>query len=133
MTDAELRDLNARVARDVFGLTCWVHEGSGILVHEVESPAFPGRGAKKMLVPVDDYAGNMACAWLVVEKLTEQEYVKVSCSQSHYHGDYCSIIAPDETQMGDNPLVKRPVISVWGETMPQAICNAALWAVEVGT
>lgn len=129
MTDAELRDLTARVHREVLGLECRVHE-SGILVHDVESPAFPGRGSKTMPVMVDEYPTNMACAWLVVKKLTEQEYVKVRCEQSHYHGDFCSIIAPHETQMGDNPLVKRNALAVWGETMPIAICNAALQAVE---
>lgn len=79
------------------------------------------------LIPA--YSTDMRAAWEVVEKLTEGEYVKVRCEQSHYHGDYCTISAAHESQRDATSLVKQDVFGEWGETMPQAICLAALKAV----
>lgn len=109
-------------------------EGSGLdlraLDAEVHEKVFGERlrtETARQLVP--DYSGDIAAAWQVVEKLTEGEYVKVSCNTSHYHGDYCTIIAAHESQRDATSLVKQDVFAQWGNTMAEAICLAALKAV----
>lgn len=126
-TAEQRRELDAAVHLAVFGVPSRLHD-SGLWVYDHESPAFPGRGAKTIPLPVPDYSANMGEAWAVVEKLVEQEYVKVTCGSSHYHGDHCRITAPDKTQMDESSLVKRDAME-WGESMPLAICMAALAAV----
>ena len=124
MTDKELRDLDARVHQEVMGLEC-LWGGFGYPgPNWIQSDTFSER--RWSFIP--EYSTDMAAAWSVVEKLTDGEYVKVRCEQSHYHGDYCWVTATNEPDAGD--LVKRDSAE-WGESMPIAICLAALKAVEV--
>lgn len=81
------------------------------------------------LDPVPWYSTDPGDAWRVAERLAEGEYVKVRCEVSHYHGHYCTVSAPDESQRRPNDLVKRDAVGVWGETMPLSVCRAALLAV----
>ena len=69
---------------------------------------------------------NMEAAWEIVERLTEHQYLKVRCESSMYHGDYCTITAPDKSQMPEGIVLRDA--KCWGETMPHAICLAALMA-----
>ncbi len=75
------------------------------------------------------YELDMEDAWKLVEKMTECEYVKVSCETSHYHGYFCHVICADESQRRETDIVKRDGIG-HGQTMTEAICKAFLMATE---
>jgi hypothetical protein len=75
------------------------------------------------------YSADIAAAWEVVASLAEQPYVKVRCETSFYHGDYCSITAPHDSQISG--AVRHDALAVHAESMPLAICLAALKAVGV--
>jgi hypothetical protein len=121
MSTDELRAMDIEIHREVMGAGC-------TFAPEACDPDWFDDEAPFIVVP--RYAADMRAAWLVVERLTEGEYVKVRCGQSHYHGDYCTVVAAHESQRDASSLVKRDVIAEWGETMPVAICRAALKAVR---
>lgn len=128
MTKQELRALDVRIHREVMGETCrWSESHQDWLI---DLDWMRNMDGSSVSVAMPEYSAKMADAWNVVEKLTEGRYVKVRCEQSHYHGDYCSIVAADDSQRNGTELVKRDVIGVWGETMPLAICRAAIKAIE---
>lgn len=122
MTSLELRALDRRVAVEIMGDT---YDAEANVWTATDGGTFSSHdgGPRR-------YSREMSAAWDVVEKLTEGEYVKVSCNTSHYHGDYCTVFAADERQRDATALVKRDVFAQSGETMPEAICKAALKATE---
>lgn len=126
MTTEELRGLDVEIHRRVMGLSCEWRDGD----YGVMSPIMRHMDGSPVWETIPAYSLDIAAAWLVVEKLTGEEYVKVRCEQSHYHGDYCSVTAADGTYRDGAELVKRDAHGVWGETMPVAICLAALAASE---
>lgn len=74
---------------------------------------------------VPEYSTDIDAAWQVLEKFSEREYGKVRLTGSYYHGWYCSIFwGPGLDGEGETP---EPV---FGATAPEAICRAALKAVE---
>lgn len=133
MTHDELRALDARVHREVMGHTipevCPLCNGTG--KGEGHGAGLTCWACSVGTPVVPAYSSDIAAAWLVVEKLSDEEYVKVRCEQSHYRGNYCSIVAADKSQQSADCLVKQDVFGEAGETMPVAICLAALRAVQV--
>lgn len=127
MTSEELWAMDAEVHRKVFQRPV-SRDADGWF-----EPLGDGRRLTVSRQPIPPYSGSMSSAWLVVERLTDEEYVKVRCEQSHYHGDYCSVTAADATQRDGSELVKRDALAIWGETMPLAVCRAALKAVGAVT
>jgi hypothetical protein len=106
MTDGEIvileagHKLDALIAKYVFGCSNYI-----------ETPP-----------NVHWFSSDISEAWRIVEKLTSIEYVKVRCEVSHYHGYNCRISAPDESQQ----TIPMKDAAVFAETMPLAICQAAL-------
>ena len=80
------------------------------------------------LSPLPQYSTRIDDVWKVVEELTKLEYVKIKFEVSHYHGCFCTIIAPDKSQQ-EVPMKDAPYVS--GEEMPLVICRAALLALNV--
>lgn len=120
MTTEELRAIDAAIHEKVMGKPVRVQRAGGGVFYWTDEIGLMGA------LTVPKYSAEIEQAWKVVEKLTEGEYVKVSCNTSHYHGDYCTIIAADESQRDATALVKRDVFAQSGETMAEAICRAAL-------
>lgn len=80
-------------------------------------------------MPHQEFSTDIAEAWAVIEELTSHDYVKVKLSTSKFHGDYCSIIAPDKSQIPEG-LTIRDTLAILGESLPHAVCLAALLAVH---
>lgn len=62
------------------------------------------------------------------ERLTAIPYLKIRLSSSFYHGDFCEITAPDETQMPEG-LPLHDARAVWATSPPVALALAACEAV----
>ena len=127
MTVEELRKLDVKVHEKIMGIACY-EPSPDLWVFDSEGAAFPGFGSKKQRNEVPFYSSDMRAAWLVVEKLSGEEYVLVRCDSSHFRGEWCTIRCSYDAS--PETLVKRDVFGQSAETMPLAICLAALQAVE---
>lgn len=145
MTETELREVDAKIHRDVFGSTdirtlpTYFSPDCGNPM--IAEPGWAGAVPDLWYLPTYDhdetsdifcryvprYSTDIAAAWRVVEALAEGEYVKVYACESHYHGSSCTVIAADVTQQSPDDLVRRTAV-VMAESVPLAICLAALKA-----
>lgn len=82
-------------------------------------------------VKCEHFSTEYNSAWLIAEKLSEEEYVKVVVGVSHYHGHHCYVTAPDKSQMWPLSIVRQDAF-VMAETMPLALCRAALISALTG-
>jgi len=137
MTDGELRELDREVAVKVFGVVPRDVRAKGstdtVTTYTTNLSAVDGfwtAGSLRLYYDALPYSSDIAAAWRVVDRLTEWPYVKVRLGSSYWHGDYCTVIAPDPSQRDDDCPVVRDAIDVWGESAPVAICRAALEAVK---
>jgi hypothetical protein len=115
-TAIDLRAVDVRISREIFGVDCKC----------VNRTWTELRGGKEFRV-LPYYTLNMAPAAAVWAKLIEEPYVKVSVEDSLYHGPACRITAAAE---GERGKVLRDAQQM-AETIPLAICLAALAACEV--
>lgn len=149
-TDAELRQIDCDMQRRVFGSTdfrqlpvfrdeghCHVTDQkaldwsySNVSLDWCYLPA--GKTDEVWCEPVPLYTTCWKAMGRLMDRVLEQQYVKVNLNASYWHGDYCSIVAPDPSQIDPTDLVKRDALSVWGQSMPVAFCLALLHASSVG-
>jgi hypothetical protein len=84
---------------------------------------------------VPPFSTDVVAAWAVIERLIEQDRVRVILSASHWGHDRCSVTAADPPRDADPDrrpaaaLVRRDVYAVAGRGMPHAVCVATLLAV----
>jgi hypothetical protein len=114
MTDTELRELDARVHREVFGRKSQPpvyapHLGRGVV------PGLPWREPHKPYDSVPLYSTDIAAAWLVVEELIRRE-CSVEIGWLAASGFYC-YVREWWYARGNAP------------SAPLAICSAAIEAV----
>lgn len=120
MTESELRDLDARVHREVFGLECshFTPTGGEYGSHLNGWYTTPLKFAH-IPASVPQYTTDIAAAWRVVEKLSEGNLFIVSVFR-------CPTTQPVgyAARFGGHAVVGQP-------TAPLAICLAALAATGV--
>lgn len=115
MTDAELRELDAKVAVEVMG---WVKPDPAY--HEWIRLGEKAPGATTDDIP--RYSADIRLAWLVVEKVVADGMtVILNRLDGNDHWTFC---------IGEGDAVNGEIAEAEGETAPQAICRAAILAVE---
>lgn len=128
MTDSELRDLDRRVALALGDR--WVPDNPDL--PDGDGWWISKDGFKYSIS--DGGPAEYSTCWKamgrLIDRLTSESYVKVRLESTYWHGEFCSITAPDPTQRDDNALVKVDALNVWGEKLPVAVCLATLKALE---
>lgn len=121
----DLRLLDVEVHRKVFGRECdyWHAVDGG-------TPPTDWYDRRNHHEPVPYYTTDYKAMGLLIEKLTEQQYVKVRVESTYWHGAFCTITAPDPTQIDDSDLIRKDSPPMWGLSMPEAVVQATLMALE---
>lgn len=115
---ADGRELNKRVAVEVMGLTLGTGYDSLMIEGPFEDCGCPSHDESGAL---PDYSGDIAEAWLVVERFRDEDV------------DVEVLILGKDTQRMYNRAGRARVLigdfHAWAPTVPRAICEAALVAV----
>lgn len=74
------------------------------------------------------YSEHMGMAWHAAGLLLDHPYVKVKLEESHYHGAYASVVAPDPLQRAEGCPAVHCASRVFGVEAAEALCRALLVA-----
>ena len=117
MDVSETRDLEAKIAEEVFGIE---------VISDVSGPVYV-HGA--LMLPVSMYARSISDAWLVVERMAEVEW-RMHLSDERANVNYDNLFIPGWacTFYNEDHCYLGSTVTV--DTAPEAICRAALVALR---